>query len=931
MSATLPPTDRPPRLNPFSFPSDTTLQFSLFLIFVLCVSCQFYAEFWDSFHNEAVRAIAACTSTSVADILRTFQSGADADQTAALMRSKSMPQLAACMALLRPGAWGKLAGILITVIATGLIYWMLPVLKLRGDRLVPVDPADAPGLHEELSALCRRAGISISPSFVWNPLATGMPVAFGRHGKYYVALSASFIANYLYADRPGFRAIVLHELAHIRNGDVDKTFITIAACVSFFITSFIPAVAIFLLGGLEWHDATWLLVKALLMSGLVLLSGLSVLRVREFYADVRASHWDRTFSNVDRVLADTGAILKHRLDTYLSFHPDGQARRRVLADPSLLFRLGAWNAFGIGIAAGFVVDTLNSLLTGFAPGRSAMMAISVWVLSTSLTPAIVMIFAIGALSIGVWRSAYAATLTQRNPLRGSVFSGVVFALGYVIKDALIAIEYLWGNPSRVKISLAAASEMLKIQLMISVLIVVICWLVCGWIARCASAWANVVVRSRSPRFVLRATVAIALVLMAGMFSWASFSGTLAVMAPVPPNANPFYLWLVMVAPPLFVVLWTAWLFPFASCWFGNSSTASVVSSWVFLDANFDQPLNLETFSPGRALMAGVVAGLLFCVWSDLMQFRSLLPAAVEDRVSAAFAVLMDATAHAGNAGFLMVVAIGVAASLAAAFCALRRGPFNVLYGLCAGSACGGVIAVNGALLAGLDGETRVTATLIDMCVALLCAFFVSITCAVLVDLHQRLFAKPPAMGGTLHQPARELRPWSNAKKAGFAVLCVMVLAGWLKNIHGSLALADLPSGGDVATLSRNAFQDKLGEMYFNGESLPQDDAQAVAWWRKSADSGYADAQNKLGIMYFRGRGVSQNAQIAAHWFERAAIQGHPDAQANLGYLYAAGLGVVKNESTAVTWFKRAAAQDVPFAREQLHALCASGDRAACAQ
>ena len=35
---------------------------------------------------------------------------------------------------------------------------------------------------------------------------------------------------------------------------------------------------------------------------------------------------------------------------------------------------------------------------------------------------------------------------------------------------------------------------------------------------------------------------------------------------------------------------------------------------------------------------------------------------------------------------------------------------------------------------------------------------------------------------------------------------------------------------------------KLGVMYANGEGVPEDDAQAVSWYRKAAQQGDASAQ-----------------------------------------------------------------------------------------
>ena len=37
-----------------------------------------------------------------------------------------------------------------------------------------------------------------------------------------------------------------------------------------------------------------------------------------------------------------------------------------------------------------------------------------------------------------------------------------------------------------------------------------------------------------------------------------------------------------------------------------------------------------------------------------------------------------------------------------------------------------------------------------------------------------------------------------------------------------------------------------------------DDGEAVLWWRKAAEQGFADAQFKLGLMYGVGEGVPKD-------------------------------------------------------------------------
>jgi len=91
-------------------------------------------------------------------------------------------------------------------------------------------------------------------------------------------------------------------------------------------------------------------------------------------------------------------------------------------------------------------------------------------------------------------------------------------------------------------------------------------------------------------------------------------------------------------------------------------------------------------------------------------------------------------------------------------------------------------------------------------------------------------------------------------------------------------------------------------MYANGEGVPKDASQAVTWYRKAAEQGYASAQFSLGFMYANGEGVPKNASQAVTWYRKAAEQGDAKAQFNLGVMYANGEGVPKDYVQAAKWF-----------------------------
>jgi hypothetical protein len=66
-------------------------------------------------------------------------------------------------------------------------------------------------------------------------------------------------------------------------------------------------------------------------------------------------------------------------------------------------------------------------------------------------------------------------------------------------------------------------------------------------------------------------------------------------------------------------------------------------------------------------------------------------------------------------------------------------------------------------------------------------------------------------------------------------------------------------------------------MYDQGRGVPQNDAEAVNWWRKAAEQGLANAQHNIGISYAQGQGVPQNYVNAYMWFNLAAAQGDQGA------------------------------------------------------
>ena len=75
-----------------------------------------------------------------------------------------------------------------------------------------------------------------------------------------------------------------------------------------------------------------------------------------------------------------------------------------------------------------------------------------------------------------------------------------------------------------------------------------------------------------------------------------------------------------------------------------------------------------------------------------------------------------------------------------------------------------------------------------------------------------------------------------------------------------------------------AAQTDLGQMYEQGNGVPEDYAEAVKWYRKAAEQDYAHAQFQLGDMYDLGQGVDYDETEAVKWWRKAADQYRKSAQ-----------------------------------------------------
>jgi len=100
-------------------------------------------------------------------------------------------------------------------------------------------------------------------------------------------------------------------------------------------------------------------------------------------------------------------------------------------------------------------------------------------------------------------------------------------------------------------------------------------------------------------------------------------------------------------------------------------------------------------------------------------------------------------------------------------------------------------------------------------------------------------------------------------------------------------------GGDAACAKLS------GDLLSEGQGVQQDNAEAVKWFRRAADSKRRCRQVLPWLLLQSGT-VCRRSFAGAKWFREAARGGDPAAQFNLGVLYETGQGCPKIYAEAVS-------------------------------
>jgi Zn-dependent protease with chaperone function len=504
-------------------------------------------------------------------------------------------------AIVGMGVYSIFMIVLVFVIAFG-IYWWLPIWRIRRRRLVPLPSAtEVADVHALLHELEGATGVN-RVRYLIDPLdrrVTGL--AFGRVGRRQIVLSRGLVQS-ASTDPDLFRAVMLHELAHVYNGDLESTYLTIATWRAWAGLVLIPIVPGVIVSGQV--AVGWRLAAAAILVRVV---RNATLRSRERYADSQAAQWGAAHA-LHRALGERPfpRTFRRRLGT----HPEAARRQTALEDPTRVIAAGAMDGLTLGVTTVFAASSITLVQQWLFLDSP----IPSWV---HLLPFVVILAC--ALVFTIFRMLLAAGVSGVRARLDALGVGLGggFALGVVIspRSGVVSSDVLAYGVS----SMPNGLWMVWAGLMVAG-----GWLSIRWIGELVEAWLPYITSRPSPLpGVLGCTAAVAMVLAAWLMfvlfiPVATSFVALAVLPDYPPGL--VFLGVLVAIPGAVVPLWIlfffvtlVWAAPYAGTWVRTGRARS----WISVDplpedARFTGPPPRPAWGVRAALktIVGVAVGAL---------------------------------------------------------------------------------------------------------------------------------------------------------------------------------------------------------------------------------------------------------------------------------------------------------------------------------
>lgn len=268
--------------------------------------------------------------------------------------------------------------------------------KLRRAREETSDPK----LDEEFHRLSKEVQVSSPKLELGDDWKLQSARTFGLP-PFVIRLEAGF--RVLYRKNPdAARVILLHELAHIRNGDVRQGWIAdavVKSAIVFAMILFINNV----FGLNSFFERASLGGDAYVLGfgtvALLFFFYSRFLRAREVYADCRVHIWGAGEALRTLLAAEARAGSEPRRHLF-SFHPTAAVRLRHLLNPKLLSDVSRLDMFGLGVLVGIAIPPATTLLSsavlfaaelnpqGIGRGRGALLIIPILLIDLALSYAL---------------------------------------------------------------------------------------------------------------------------------------------------------------------------------------------------------------------------------------------------------------------------------------------------------------------------------------------------------------------------------------------------------------------------------------------------------------------------------------------------------------------------------------------------------------
>jgi hypothetical protein len=388
------------RLNPFVLPSETNLRFLLLIVTASLLAL--------GIGNTVATIPLTGQGAIIEDHSDVLQPGFTEDLSPAEQQALAATAVEKWRAAVLPfslAATGPLLLMSMVLLAAYVRYRQHPARQHRAQPYLPLPPERDPLLYDELKRLTQQAGLPLPQVVVDRAGVTATGQVWGVPKQYVLRLGGGM--RFLLRQQPGaFRAIVLHELAHIVNGDIGRTYFTQALWAVIIVIAIVTAaVAAAGLASLpiilpqvqaDFFNAPstallgFLMLTPFLLPWLGLVLALaairaSLLRAREHEADWRAATWGGSADLVE-VLQRGRRPHTHWLRRLWALHPDPHTRIAALQEPDQLLRSSRLVCFLVGILVAYMIyglplilfDSLDTYLTvvDFARGIGDVLRIN---------------------------------------------------------------------------------------------------------------------------------------------------------------------------------------------------------------------------------------------------------------------------------------------------------------------------------------------------------------------------------------------------------------------------------------------------------------------------------------------------------------------------------------------------------------------------